>query len=941
MVGAQAQRLLERDDELACIDELIAAASGGVGAVAVIDGAAGFGKTSLLESARTRAAAAGMRVLHARGGELEHDFSYGVAMQLFEPLLREYGEDARETLFAGPAALAAGVIGASELLPVASQYAALHGLYWLAVNVAAVRPLLLAIDDAHWADPPSLRYLLYVAQRIEGLPVLVLMATRPGEPGVDVATLDAIAASSSTPVLSPAPLSDQAVHELVRARWPDAHDEAFVQAARAATGGVPFLIHELLQSVAADGLAPDASSAGSLHELSSSGVARATVQRLERLGPEAADVARAASVLGRQATVRHLAALAHLAPDDTLAAIDRLVGAGILERAEPVRFAHPILRAAVYDEIPGGARSAAHARTASMLGEEGTPAEEVGQHLLLVTPGEDAGTLEWLRAAAVSALARGGGESSAAFLRRAVAEAHEPALRSELLHDLGRTELLLQDPGALPHLQEALRLAPGPEQRARVTLDLAQVLMWVADWDGLSSVLANALAEVGGRADELEAKLEAYAAAKLAYDPRGVDEYDRRRDYLLSLADRVGGEAGDTLALLLASISTSRGERLADSAALAAQVLDGGGHIARVGGEHWSLPQGIVALVFNEEIEAAHQASEAMADDGRRRGSVTAFMLGIGHRGFGETRRGNLVAAEADLRAAIGLMEQEHQSFMLPSAVWYYCDALLEREGLGDIASLARGLELPPQLARTMTEAIVLDGRGRLKLAGGDRAGAIADLRAAGTIFTAMRMVNPAISPWRSQLALALGRGDSSEPAALVEEELALARSAGFPRAEGVALRAAGLLAGAEGIAALSESCELLARSPARLELARSLVELGAALRRGNQRTAARERLRQGLDLAQSCGAERLAARAEEELRASGARPRRRRVSGADALTPSEARVARMAAAGMSNREIAQSLFVTPKTVENQLGRVYAKLGASGREALPEALGQA
>ena len=112
-----------------------------------------------------------------------------------------------------------------------------------------------------------------------------------------------------------------------------------------------------------------------------------------------------------------------------------------------------------------------------------------------------------------------------------------------------------------------------------------------------------------------------------------------------------------------------------------------------------------------------------------------------------------------------------------------------------------------------------------------------------------------------------------------------------------------------------------------------------AALRRGNQRTAARERLRQGLDLAQSCGAERLAARAEEELRASGARPRRRRVSGADALTPSEARVARMAAAGMSNREIAQSLFVTPKTVENQLGRVCAKLGVSGRESLPEALG--
>ena len=941
MAASTGQELLERDAELTRIDALIAAAVGGSGAVAVVDAAAGLGKTALLKAACRRAESAGMRVLAGRGGELEHDFAYGIARQLFEPLLHEGGEQARGALFVGPAALAASVIGASDLRPLDSPYAALHGLYWLAVNLAADQPLLFAIDDAHWADPPSLRYLLYLAQRLEGLPVLVLLTTRPGEPGVDAATFDAIIASSGASVLQPAPLSDDAVGALVHRRWPSAHDDAFVQAARTATGGVPFLVHELLESVAADGMAADLASAARLGELSSRGIARSTLLRLERLGPQATAVARAVAILGRHATVQHLSALAGLVPAETLAAIDHLAGASILEKAEPVRFAHPILRAAVYDELPGAERSAAHARAASMLVAEGAEAEDVGQHLLLVAPGDDAAALETLRAAAVSALRRGGPESSVAFLRRAVAEAREPALRSELLHELGRAQMLVQDVGALTHLREALRLAPDAQQRARVAVDLTQVLGWTAEWDELTSVLDSTIAELAGQADDLAAKLEAYRATRLAYDPHGVEDYDRRRDYLLSLAERVGGEAGDSLALLLASVSTLRGERLRDSASRARQILAGGGHVGRVGGEHWSLPQGIVALLFNEEIGPAHDAAEAMAEDGLHRGSVTAFMLGIGHRGFAETRRGNLAAAEADLRTAIGLMEQEHQSFMLPSAIWYYGDTLLERSGLSDIVGLVHTLEAPPQLAGTLTEAVVLDVRGRLKLADDDRPGAIADLRAAGAILAATRMVNPAASPWRSQLALALGRTGSAEASGLVAEELRMARESGMPRAVGVSLRAAGLLAGATGVGQLRESCDVLAGSPARLEYARSLVELGAALGRQNQRGEAREHLRSGLDLAQSCGAERLADRAEEELRVSGARPRRRRVSGFDALTPSEARAARMASGGMSNREIAQSLFVTPKTVENQLGRVYLKLGISGRDALPAAFGPA
>jgi DNA-binding NarL/FixJ family response regulator len=143
---------------------------------------------------------------------------------------------------------------------------------------------------------------------------------------------------------------------------------------------------------------------------------------------------------------------------------------------------------------------------------------------------------------------------------------------------------------------------------------------------------------------------------------------------------------------------------------------------------------------------------------------------------------------------------------------------------------------------------------------------------------------------------------------------------------------------GDRGEELLRDAVETLERSPARLARARALLELGALLRRRNKRSEAREPLRRALELSDECGAEAVAARAREELVATGAKPRQAAVSGADALTPSEWRVARMAVDGKTNREIAQTLFVTPKTVEVHLSSVYRKLGIASRTQLPDAL---
>jgi DNA-binding CsgD family transcriptional regulator len=235
--------------------------------------------------------------------------------------------------------------------------------------------------------------------------------------------------------------------------------------------------------------------------------------------------------------------------------------------------------------------------------------------------------------------------------------------------------------------------------------------------------------------------------------------------------------------------------------------------------------------------------------------------------------------------------------------------------------------------------AWLLAARGRLRLAELRPAAAIDDLLAAGELFTRLRGPSPT-TPWRSDAALAkLALDARAEARALAAEEVALAEEFGGPRTLGVALRAAGLVEdGSRGIELLRQSVGVLQSSAARLEHARAMADLGAALRRAGQRADSREILRTALDLAHRCGALALTERTHTELVAAGGRPRRLILSGLDSLTPSERRVAQLAAAGLSNREIAQHLFITTRTVEGHLTHTYQKLDITSREQLPAAL---
>jgi DNA-binding CsgD family transcriptional regulator len=276
-------------------------------------------------------------------------------------------------------------------------------------------------------------------------------------------------------------------------------------------------------------------------------------------------------------------------------------------------------------------------------------------------------------------------------------------------------------------------------------------------------------------------------------------------------------------------------------------------------------------------------------------------------------------------------------------AWWYtlgtYLQILIARGDLRRAAEIAGGTEWGDQLPDAVILPIPRVVRGELHAAMG-RAGAAADdLIAAGEWLEERGFANPSWCPWRMIAAPQITATRPGQAREIAAEAVHRARRFGAPWALGKALRAAGLVAGGDaGTQLLAESVSVLDGSGAHFEHACSLVEHGAALRRRGYRTDARPPLRAGLDLAVRCGALPLAARARDELAAAGARPRSARLTGPEALTASELRVARLAADGLRKAEIAQTLFVTRKTVEKHLAGAYAKLGIGSRAEIAEAL---
>jgi hypothetical protein len=337
MAVTDATNVLERESELTGLAGDVARAQEGTGRLVLVKGPAGIGKTELLLAACSMAKEAGLVLARARGSELEAGFAFGVVRQLFEPVLRERSRRDQERLLRGTAGLAADVLGSSQVGSPRIEVRlaeALHGLYWLTLNLAERDPLVVVIDDVHWADRPSLRFVSYLAGRLEGVGVLVLVAARPARDEV----LAEVARERTTTVLAPRPLSAGATAELLARHYHEEVASEFAQACREATGGNPFYLRELVRALAADGIAPTAAEAPRVVGQGPGSVARSVLTRIAGLSPEAASVARALALLGGEARLRDLTTLSPLDEDSVVRAVDDLVGAEIVVGGDPVAF---------------------------------------------------------------------------------------------------------------------------------------------------------------------------------------------------------------------------------------------------------------------------------------------------------------------------------------------------------------------------------------------------------------------------------------------------------------------------------------------------------------------------------------------------------------------------------------------------------------------------
>jgi DNA-binding CsgD family transcriptional regulator len=924
---ARAAPLLERDAELAALDGLVAEAAEGHGRLVLIEGPAGIGKSGLLAGLRERTDGR-LRVLAARASELEREFAFGVVRQLLEADVAER----RDVALAGAAAPAAAVF---ESEPGAdgeagASFAALHGLYWLMLNLAAERPLLLAVDDLHWCDRPSLRFLAYLARRLDGAPLLVATTLRSNEPLTDPALLGEIGNDPATMPLRPGPLSAAAVNDLVRERLGTGADPAFCAACHEATGGNPLLLRQLLRALEAEGVQPEAAQAAVVRAIGPRAVSGTVLLRLARLSPDARAVARAAAVLGESAALPAVAVLAGGDERAAAAATGELIRAEILRPDPPLGFVHPLVRDAVYHDVPPAERELEHERAAHVLRDTGAGTEQIAAQLLVAPRRGEEWVAELLQRAGDAAMRKGAADSAVAYLRRALEEPPPAERRPEVLLALGTAEALTSGPAAAAHLQEVYDTLEDPRSRGELAALLARALLFTGHASQAAAVAGQAAAALGPADAGLARTLETLELATYFFGG-GPQLLARIAGY--RRAPGLPGPGAKGLAGIAAYDWANRGGTADECAALALAALDGGELLAT--NDSLVVIITTVTLVLADRREALDTFA-ALEAGAHRRGSlldIASVHLWIGHTLW---RHGQLDEATELLRTSI----DEFVTYGLGEgprgyAEAFLCQVLVER---GDLTEARRAFE------RGLDTGDASDGPRHLRyaeLALLSAEGRWEEALAASDAF-ATRFAPYGDSPgsaWRVRRAEALDRlGRADDGLAVARDELARARRFGAPWDLGRALRVLGRLERDAGLAHLEEAVAVLAGSTAQLEYAKALAALGSALRHARRPADAREPLRAALEVAAACGAPPLADAVRSELYAAGARPRTDAVSGVAALTASERRVTDLAAAGETNRDIAQALYVTPKTVEVHLSNAYRKLGVRSRRELPEAL---
>jgi DNA-binding CsgD family transcriptional regulator len=799
----------------------------------------------------------------------------------------------------------------------------LFGLAHLLLGVAGRRPILLTVDDLHWIDTASGQFVQYLARRIAGEPILLIAASRPTEPGAGLDLLPSQSRLLTT--IRPAALSERGIANLVTATSGAQASAEEIGAIRRVTDGVPFLVEEVARAVAEY---PPEERPTVIDRIAPESIGREVLGRVQRLPYGAVAMAEAVALFPAGATLADSAAVAGVGLGSASAYADLLVNASVLAPGERLMFAHPVMRAAVYDQLGSFRRRRGHARAAVVLRERSGDIEEIAAHLIAGEPSGDANAVEILVRCADRAEASGAPGAAARYLERALNEPPAADGVVQLRHRLGKFEALTGSLSAEATLERALAEATDPGQRVVIALDLAAVLSGTAQPDRAVETLlqVRSLADVVGRESTL------MVTAMLAMVAWQSSDYGETYAGVVdALPDDLAGETpGERLALTqVAARMFDRCAPYQQTLATMRKAIGPDGAPPMVAGVDLGDPVSLLAACG--AIDEAESLCLRRQDQARSTGRDSWYALAQVALAKIALIRGEIRDAEATARLGselAGAQAADRASFAGVMA------SVCLLQGALDNAERWLAMNI------SGTRALLGRWQGQVDLARGKVDVAIAALERAWSALAQRGSINPAESMFLADLVDALWRSNRHDEAVdLAQGFLARSEEFGEARPLGVANMVLGRLQpGEAGIAYLERSVAILTPTSYRLDEARSRLELGAALRRANHRTSARSHLRRVLDYADRQGLVPMAGQAREELAASGARIHRTTLSGLDALTPSEARITRLAASGMTNREIAGHLFLTIKTVEMHLGNSFGKLGVGSRRELPTML---
>ncbi len=898
----------------------------------MIQGESGLGKTALLNAACRMAREEQLSVLCARGSLLETSFSFGVVRQLFEPILSLLDPVQREQCLNE---LGAGVLSGTGPKDIDDLSAVLDGIRSAVSFLAESQPVVLAIDDLDLCDRESALWFEYMSRRLEHRKVWLLGTTSLRSDTRARPTIDQVIADPATRSFILEPLSTSSVAELVAEQFGGSGLEALIDECHFATRGNPFLLFSLLTWLRVSGLESCSAAAREVANAVPQAVIRSMVSRAHSLPPGSYPLLQAVTVLRSDAGLRETSALVNLDIENAKVAADALAEANILGRERPLSFVYPLEASAVYADMGPAGRANLHALAAQLLHNQGSSSGVVGDHLLLTEPAAEGWRAECLVEAAKSAGDEGRYERAHEYLTRALAEAPGTILRGSALMELASVEASMGSIEAVSYLRAAGDLEVEPTSYGHKALQVVKALANEVSPAAALEVVRLASTRLQ---DSDEAVLRMRLELLVAHFDRTIGGGVRAAAALeKSLAGRlVGRNRDERLALAhLCGFWVLLPDRLG-ATQLGATALQS------IAGEDLEVADAIAVEGMVRALEAAtfagyltdvEQIARNRRTTAQRLGvaaTEAAFATVLAHVLF---QGGNLREAESEARRALAITNGSARSR------W---PLILSAKISLEQGQRAQAVQLIDELCRleegseSLDEILAMECRGELHYADGATETALSDFQVAGQLAEEWNVKNPAVTGWRAGRARTLyAIGDFRASHELASENLSLARVFGSPLHVGAALRVmAEVVEPTERLALLDEAVNLLEPTGAILELSHATLDLGRTLRESGRHVAARTALRQAADLAVRCGSSRLIDQSLRELRASGARPRRLAFSGTDALTPSERRVAELAASGMKNARIAEELFVSTKTVEGHLSRTYQKLGIQSRDEL-------